>query len=86
MNWVLTNAQIEMIASDVSVVDYDCNDKKKKHKRGEFDSTKADPTAVRKANEAWLSRYGNQENAGSGLSVDDILGNGMVANIGVRLE
>lgn len=57
VNWVLTQAQIDLIAADVSVVDYDYGKMdKKKRKRGEFDNTPADKEAVRKAGAEWLKR------------------------------
>lgn len=87
MNWVLTNAQIELIATDVSVVDYDYGKKdKKKRKKGEFDDTKADAKAVREAGEQWLERYGDGENAGQNIGIADILGNGFKANVGLKIE
>ena len=89
MNWVLTNAQIELIAADVSVVDYDYNkkDKKKKRKKGEFDNTKADAKAVKEAGDRWIEKYGDGENAGQGLAIGDILGKKRIkANVGVKLE
>lgn len=58
MNWVLTNAQIELIASDVSVVDYDFKKEKKKHKKGEFNNTPASASAVMDAAKRWSERYG----------------------------
>ena len=85
MNWVLTNAQIELIASDVSVVDYDYGEKKKRNK-GDFDNTKADSKAVKKAADEWKERYGTGENAGKGLSIGDILGNGMNIGVGVKTK
>lgn len=87
MNWVLTNAQIELIATDVGVVDYDTHKKdKKKRKKGEFDNTKADSKAVKKAGEEWLERYGDQQGAGTGLSMADILGGGMTESVGVKIS
>ena len=89
MNWVLTNAQIELIAADVSVVDYDYGkDKnKKKRKKGEFDNTKADSKAVKDAGDKWLEKYGDGENAGQGLAIGDILGKKSIkADVGVKLD
>ena len=84
MNWMLTNAQIELLAADVSVVDDDYGEKKdKKRKKGDYDNTKASSEDVRKAGKEWLDKYGNGENAGMGLSMSDILGNKMKAGIGV---
>ena len=58
VNWKLTRAQVELIAADVSVVDYNYGKKKKGVKKGEFDDRKADADDVRKAREEWLKRYG----------------------------
>lgn len=85
MNWVMTNAQIELIAADVSVVDYDYGKEKKKHKKGEFDNTKADSKAVKKASEQWTKEHGEGENAGW-VDMKDILGNGMKQDVGVNIE
>ena len=82
-NWVLTQAQLELIASDVSVVDYGTSDKKRN--KGEHDDTPADSESIQKANEKWIEKYGTGENAGSGLSVGDIIGGGFKA-VGVKLE
>ena len=70
-NWVLTTAQLELLATDVSVVDY--NWKKEKKKKGEFDDTPADKEAIERANAEWRERYGDGENAGAGISIGDIL-------------
>ena len=86
MNWVLTNAQIELIAADVSVVDYDYGKKKEKPKKGEFDNTKADKNAVKKAGDEWLEKYGDDADAGKGIAIGDILGNGFKADVGVKLD
>jgi len=83
VNWVLTTAQLELLASDVSVVDYDY--KKEKSKKGEFDDTPADQEAIRKANEEWKERYGDGENAGAGIDIGDILKGGMKGNVGVKI-
>lgn len=86
MYWVLTNAQIELIASDVSVVDYDYGkDKDKKRRKGDFDNTKADGNAVRKAAKEWTERHGDGENAGW-VDIGSILGNGMKQDVGVNIE
>lgn len=82
MNWLLTNAQIELLTSDTSVIDY--GDMKKKRKKGDYDNTPADSGQVRKAGDEWLSRYGNDADAGKGLSVQDILGGGMSLGVGVK--
>jgi len=87
MNWVLTNAQIELIAADVSVIDYGNGMKdRKKRSKGEFDDTKADPQEVKKAAEEWKQRYGNDKDAGKGLSISDLLGGGMKTSVGVKLD
>lgn len=85
MNWVLTNAQIELIASDVSVVDYDYGKDKKKKSKGEFDDTKADAKAVREAADRWTEEHGSGENAGW-VDLSNILGGGMKQDVGVKLE
>lgn len=88
VNWMLTTAQLELIAADVSVVDYDYgkgDGKEKKRKRGEFDDTKADAGAVRKAAEKWTERHGDGENAGW-MDVKDILGTGMKTGEGLKID
>lgn len=85
MNWVMTNAQIELIAADVSVVDYDYGKKDTKKKKGEFDNTKADAREVRKAAEEWTEKHGDGENAGW-MNIKDILGEGMKTSVGVNVE
>lgn len=86
MNCVLTNAQIELIAADVSVVDYDYGkDDKKKRMKGDFDNTKADAGAVRRAAEKWTERHGDGENAGW-VNIKDILGDGMKTETGFKIE
>lgn len=83
MNWVLTNAQIELISADCSVIDYNFDDKKK-HTKGEFDDTPADSKAVRKAADEWIEKYGDGEDAGKGISIGDVLGGGM-SEVGIKL-
>ena len=87
VNWVLTTAQLELLAVDVSVVDYNYgrSKKKKRHRKGEFDDTKADASAVRKAADEWKSKYGTAKDAGTGISIGDILGGGMKADVGVKV-
>lgn len=85
MNWVMTNAQIELLAADVSVVDYHTGKEKKRRKKGEFDNTPADSDEIRKANEEWLKKYGDGADAGKGLSVSEILGGGM-NEVGIKLK
>lgn len=84
VNWVLTTAQLELIASDVSVVDYGTTDKKRK--KGEHDDTPADEGSIRRANKEWIEKYGDGEDAGAGLSAADIIGSGFKADIGVKIE
>lgn len=87
MNWVMTNAQLELIASDVGVVDYGVNKKpEKKPKKGEFDNTKADSGAVKRAGEKWLEKYGHDRSAGTNLSASDILGGNFSADVGIKLS
>lgn len=86
VNWVLTTAQMELIAADVSVVDYDMNDDKKKRRKGEFDDSSADAKSVRKAGEEWIAKYGDSENAGKGLAIGDIFGASMSADVGVKIK
>lgn len=83
VNWKLTIAQLELIAADVSVVDY--NYGRRKMKKGDFDNTPADTHAVRRAAEEWTQRYGSGKDAGTGISIGDILGGGMKADIGVKV-
>lgn len=86
MNCVLTNAQIELIAADVSVVDYNVG-KRNGRKKTAFDNTKADPTKVRRAANEWKEKYGDKKNAGSGLSMADIFGKKEVqADVGVNIK
>ena len=86
MNWVLTNAQIELMAADVSVVDYNTGKDKNKRKKGEFDNTPADTDEIKKANEEWLKKYGSQEGAGTGLSIADVLGGGGMSEVGIKIK
>lgn len=86
MNWVLTNAQIELIAADVSVVDYDYGKRKKeKPKKGEFDNTAADAKEIKEAAEKWTQKHGTGENAGW-VDVKNLLGNGMKQGVGLKLK
>ncbi len=81
VDWVLTTAQLELLASDVSVVDY--NTKDNKRKKGDFDNTPADKDAISRANAEWKERYGDGKGAGKGLAIGDILGKGASADVGV---
>jgi len=84
MNWMLTNAQIELLTADVSVIDY--GDMKKKRKKSEFDNTEADSAQVKKASDEWTARYGTEEGAGTNLSISDIFSGGLDAGVGVKLQ
>ena len=88
MNCVMTNAQIELIASDVSVVDYGNHkeDKNMRKKKGEFDDTPASLTAIAEANSEWKERHGEDERGARGLSMKDILGGGFGVGVGVKVE
>lgn len=87
MDCVLTNAQIELIMTDVTVTDYDYNNKKGKKKPGEFDNAPADSEKVREAGQKWLEKYGDGADAGKGLSIQDILGgSGLSTNTEVGLK
>jgi ribosomal protein L13E len=85
VNWVLTTAQLELIAADVSVVDYNYG-KDRKMKKGDYDNTPADAEKVRKAARQWTERYGDGKDAGTGLSIGDILSGGMKADVGVKID
>ena len=82
MNWLLTNAQIELLTSDTSVIDY--GDVKKKRKKSEYDNTPADSGQVRKAGDDWIARYGSDADAGKGLSLNDIFGGGLNVGVGIK--
>lgn len=81
VNWVLTAAQLDLIASDVCVVDYSYGRKnKKKRNKGEFDNTKASQSDVRAARDEWLRKYGNPDGepsgtAAGGINIGDVFGN-----------
>jgi hypothetical protein len=67
VNWKLTNAQLELIAADVSVVDYGYGRKnKKKVKKGEFNDATASTADVDKARNEWLERYGGADGGNTG--------------------
>ena len=83
VNWVLTNAQLELLAADVSVVDYDYGDKKKKKRRkGEFDNTPASGASIDDANRKWKE---NHSVDGGWMNMSDVLG-GMKQGVGVKLK
>ena len=88
VNWVLTTAQLELLAADVSVVDYGYGKKKDKKKRskGEFDDTKASKKALKEAAEEWKERYGEDEAGATGLSMSDIIGKDTKADVGVKIK
>ena len=84
MNWVLTNAQIELLTADVSVIDYGRT--KKNRKKYDFDDTDADENQVKKAGQDWIERYGTEEGAGTNLTLNDIFRGGNInADVGVKL-
>lgn len=89
VNWVLTNAQLELIASDVSVVDYSYDRKKKKKgKKGEFNDSKASKSDVKAARDAWLNKYGDKSaqpktDGSGGIAMSDVFG-GFEIGEGVR--
>lgn len=66
MNWKLTNAQIELIASDVSVIDYHTGKVDKKSKK----ITKKD---IMKADREWKAKYGDSTDAGKNIDIKDVL-------------
>ena len=89
VNWKLTTAQLELLASDVSVVDYGSNKKKedkKKRKKGEFDDTAADKKALKEAAEDWKERYGEDESGATGLSIMGILGKNAKSDVAVKVK
>lgn len=89
VNWVLTNAQLELLAADISVVDYNYKDKKKKKqrpKKGGFDDTAADKKALKEAAEEWKERYGEDESGATGISMADILGSNAKADVSVKIK
>lgn len=89
VNWVLTVSQLELLAADVSVVDYNAGKKKKekkKHKKGEFDDTKADKRALKEASEEWKARFGDDESGATGLSMMDIIGKKVKSDIAVKIK
>ena len=61
--WVLTNAQIELLAMDVSIVitDYDKDSKEKKHDTKNFKSPSV--SEIEDAAKRWKDKYGNGETA-----------------------
>ena len=86
VNWVLTNAQLELIASDVSVVDYNYGRKnKKKGKKGEFNDAKASSRDVENARKKWLDRYGDQsDQPAQPLSIGSVFGGSLTPTQGYR--
>lgn len=88
INWVLTAAQLELLATDVAVVDYSNKKKeeKKRQKAGEFDDTAADKKALKEAAEDWKERFGEDESGATGLSMTDILGGNAKADVSVKVK
>lgn len=87
VNWKLTNAQLELIAADVSVVDYDYKkDKKKKRVKGEHDDTPASKSALREAADDWKERHGEDESGAKNLSMSDILGKNVNEGVTVKIK
>ena len=90
VNWVLTTAQLELLAADVSVVDYGNHKKKKvekkKRKKGEFDDTAADKNAHKVAAEDWKKLHGDDESGATGLSIMGILGKNAKSEVAVKVK
>ena len=88
VNWVLTEAQLELLAADVSVVDYNYkkDKKKKKPQKGEHDDTPASKAALKEAAEDWKQRHGEDETGAKGLSIQDILGGNAKADVAVKVK
>lgn len=89
VNWVLTTAQLELLAADVSVIDYGNHKKKKdkkKRKKGEFDDTAADKQALKEAADDWKERYGEDESGATGLAMTDILGKNAKSEVAVKVK
>ena len=88
VNWVLTTAQLELLATDVSVVDYNYGKDRKKKKRvkGEYDDTPASKAALREAADDWKERHGEDESGAKGLSMADILGGNVKADVAVKVK
>lgn len=84
----MTNAQIELMAADVSVVDYDYGDdkKKKKRKKWEFDDTKANAESVKKAADEWVKKYGDKGEKAGWCNLKDVLGGNMTTGVGIKIE
>lgn len=81
---VMTNAQIELMAADVSNIDF--NERKKK-KKGEFNSEPVDSAALERTNREWSERYGDDSKSNGGLSMKDILGGGINDDsVGVKIK
>ena len=89
VNWVLTTAQLELLAADVSVIDYGNHKKKKdnkKRKKGEFDDTAADKQALKEAADDWKERHGEDESGATGLAMTDILGKNVKSEVAVKVK
>lgn len=85
MNCVLTIAQIELMATDVSVVDYGTG-KDGKNRKGGFDDAKADSGAVARASERWLREHGGDGERAGWRDVRDVLGGKLRTDVGVKLR
>ena len=88
VNWVLTSAQLDLIAADVSVVDYSYGRKKdkKRGRKGEFNDAKASQADVKKARDAWMEKYGNKDAgesrfASGGIAMGSVFGNFKVEEV-----
>ena len=93
VNWKLTNAQLELIASDVSIIDYGYDRKKKKKvQKGEYNDAKANQRDVEQARKEWLERYGNtgtdKDNGGKdkpkGIALSDVFSGSLKPKKGYR--
>lgn len=90
VNWVLTAAQLDLIASDVCVVDYNYGRKKDKKRRnkGEFNDTKANQSDVRKAAKDWMEKYGqsDEQPQTGGISLGSVFGGSVKGAKGIRTD
>ena len=86
VNWRLTRAQLDLIASDVCVVDYSYGRKqKKKRNKGEFNDAKASSRDVENARKKWLDRYGDKSNQPvQPLSIGSVFGGSLTPTQGYR--
>ena len=94
VNWVLTAAQLDLIASDVCVVDYNYGRKKDKKRRnkGEFNDAKANQSDVRKAANEWMEKYGQPTDGSTGspqaggISLGSVFGGSVKGAKGIRTD